>query len=179
MKMTEAEIQQLLNDGFSHREIAAKAGVTKSSIDGRVYRMRHPSAPRQNGRRWTLEEDAVIREKAATHLAIEMMEFLPGRSLSSIEHRRLRLNITDYKRKPAPPKPCVREWTEADDETLENYYGHKTVRELAALTGFSISTIAKHARRLGLTTTLSPWPADCRFEDHPHPYLKGEITVLI
>lgn len=76
----------------------------------------------RKGPLWTPAEDAIVRELAPTHEALDLLPKLPGRTVGAIFHRLQRLGIQKRRR-----------WTRAEDTALELAWGEpldKLSREL-------------------------------------------------
>lgn len=74
-------------------EIAAKLKRTESSIrtNAAAWGLTNPD---HHGKKWTPDEDAIVIENQFGNLE-ELQRLLPGRSLSSIQHRIFRLRFPD------------------------------------------------------------------------------------
>lgn len=90
-------------------------------------------------RRWTREEDDILRQHVARLGAKRVARMLEGRDAGAVHDRCALLGIHIRRR-----------WTAEEDARLQSSYGRAKMRELRAALGRSSSTIYLRAHRLGL-----------------------------
>ncbi len=106
--------------------------------------VREPKAPRRETPRksWTKEEDSLIR-KHYTRRGSRYTAELLGRSITSVQHRALKLGV---------PGHGVRPWSTKEDLYLRKYYGKLTAIEIARILRRSEQSVRGHIHQLGLGT---------------------------
>ena len=100
------------------------------------------SAPRSGGNgapAWTADELSILlnnRDKCAT----ELTGLLPGRSVTAIDIKRVRLGLTDG----------ISAWTPDEDEILRQYYSVEGLAIASRLPGRTVPALTQRAYTLGL-----------------------------
>jgi DNA-binding CsgD family transcriptional regulator len=108
------------------------------------------STPRQQGTKqvrksttrksWTKEEDALLKKHYSKQGSKYTAELL-GRSITSVQHRALKLGVPGF---------GIRPWTSKEEHYLRKYYGKLTALEICRILRRSEQSVRGHIHQLGL-----------------------------
>lgn len=130
-------------------DIRAKI-VWRSGLEQEIL-IHRPRGPSHVARRWSEEEDRILKENYSTATQEELEEMLPKRTWSAIVTRAKKHFGLKRKRTYCSARGEYRRWTEEEDELVRSLYaGEITVDELVEKTGRTRVAIEARRRTLGL-----------------------------
>ena len=152
---TQEELDRLLDlavEGHRYLEIIERLvaeGFPRRTKAGLGPKLRQLGYRRGWGRRWTAEEDDLLRHCYATGASLTPLKEGLGRTTCSIRWRVKELGLQGTHAKTAGwrTEPV---WTEAEEQILRDRYGKVKTRELAAELGRSRMATLNRAWHLGL-----------------------------
>lgn len=169
--------QALLMDSPKNKNMLPEVAVIKQfhwpETSQRSNSSRQESLPvpskRSGARRaWTKEEDAIIRKhytKRGSRFTAELL----GRSITSVQHRALKLGV---------PGHGIRPWTKKEEHYLKKYYGKLTALELCRILKRSEQSVRGHIHQLGLGKYQPVTWSDDEVEYLRKHYGKVRVSVL-
>lgn len=131
---------------------------------------RDTKSPRPSTRRrsWTREEDGIIK-KHYTKRGSRYTAKLLGRTVTSVQHRALKLGV---------PGHGIRPWTSKEEHYLRKYYGKLTALEIARILRRSEQSVRGHIHQLGLGNYRpAAWTAE-EIEYLRKHYGREKVSVL-
>lgn len=131
-------VRDMLAMGKSYEEIAARYGSAVSAVYSIVKRYRIKTY-RPPLRRWTEEEDAIVRQMAEAGLRDKDIAERLSRPQSSVTDRRISLGVFHN-----------RAWTDEEKDYLRKVYPSMRAADIARVLGRTEKTIYVKARSLGL-----------------------------